>query len=387
MEDVPFEDRQIPRAEIEWDRSLWWWIPLTRAISPAIKMTTLFLGLISILVVKLGLFLGARLFQPTTREGSEWQFAIAFPTQSMGEPSAFSSPIVNWFLAGMRSLYSLSPGFNEIAFSTFAILWLALFGSLLGGVLARRAMVELGQRTIAPWGESIRLVMARWNSFLWATGMHLVGIVGLLIPYALLGLLCRTGVVGATIGGVLLIASFPIVFAVGRMAMSMIWCYPLSVCAIAAEKKADAFEGFSRSNAYLFQRPVVAALCVLILALVGLVGEQLVLWTVYFGWGLIRSVFVMSGGASEAVASHYVAFGNGLATELVLAYWFSFFWAASAAVYLILRKAVDSTELSELDATQGSEETALPPIPPAPTNAQAPQSSDEESAPQAPSAE
>ena len=40
MEETPFEDRRVPKSEVDWERSFWWWIPLTRAIHPAAKLTT-----------------------------------------------------------------------------------------------------------------------------------------------------------------------------------------------------------------------------------------------------------------------------------------------------------------------------------------------------------
>jgi hypothetical protein len=103
---------------------------------------------------------------------------------------------------------------------TFAILWIALIGSLFGGVLARRAAVELGQRTIAPWIRSIQLVGSRAVSYLWAAGMHIVGAVALVAPIALLGWFAKLGSIPAVISGVLLIAvCLPLIFAIGRIPM------------------------------------------------------------------------------------------------------------------------------------------------------------------------
>ena len=41
MEEIPFEDRYVPKTEIDWDRSLWWWYPLTRAVHPAMRVTAI----------------------------------------------------------------------------------------------------------------------------------------------------------------------------------------------------------------------------------------------------------------------------------------------------------------------------------------------------------
>lgn len=364
MEDVPFEDRHVPQAEIAWERSAWWWYPLTRSIHPAIKLTTLILSLIALWLTKVGIYLGNLAFAPQNSEAQAWSESGSIWFTQLEFPSGpFSSPIVVWIGSIVQAVVDLRFGLREVAFVSFVALWITAIVAILGGVLARRSLVELGQRTIAPWGDSFKIVVSRWQAYLWATGMHFVGLASLLLPIVLLGLLSQLGNVGANVAGVLLLLYFPFVFAVGRLMLSFLFCFPLSVCAIAAEKRADAFEGFSRSNAYLFQRPVVAAICIFLLLLIGLIGEQMVMWTLYFGWGLVRSVYLLSGGLAEAASNSYILLGNSLCRELIIAYWFSFFWAGSAALYLILRRSVDSTLLEELDEVEDLAAKSLPEIP------------------------
>ncbi len=180
-----------------------------------------------------------------------------------------------------------------------------------------------------------------------------------------------TGQPGAYVGGVLLLLFFPIAFGVGRFVLSLIVCFPLSVCAIAAEKKADAFEGFSRSNAYFFQRPVVAFVFAAALFACGYVGEQLIYWTVGTGWSLVRSSFLYSGGAVQPAAEQFVSAGNWLGSSIVSVFWFSYFWSASGALYLVLRRSVDHTELSEIDLAEQAAAQELPEIPATPTTSAA----------------
>ncbi|MCR9297151.1 MAG: hypothetical protein NXI32_31005 [bacterium] len=363
MEEVPFEDRHVPRAAIEWERSAWWWYPLTRSIHPAIKLSTLAVALFSMALAQAGISFAAWIFHPRDSAGSQLQAADAVFSSTIYPTLPFTSPILTWLQQALEFFRSMAVGTQEIAFVTFCLLWLTLIFSIFGGVLARRALVELGQRTVAPWGESIRIVTSRTHSYLWSTGMHLVALLLLAIPIALLGLLSRAGGPGAHIAGTLMLLAFPLVFAFGRLLLSMFLCFPLSVCAITAEKKADAFEGFSRSNAYLFQRPVVAAICAMVLGLVGLVGEQIVMWTLHGGWLFMRSVFAYFSGPLPETAIVYFRVGDGLVSGLIFAYWFSFFWSAAAALYLILRHSVDSTDLDEIDTLENPIESSLPEIP------------------------
>jgi len=360
MEEVPFDDRRVPKAEIDWERSCWWWYPLSRALHPAIRMSSLAVSVMAIAILSGGWTLGHWLFTPEIEQ-------IVSP---LGRSvSMFESRVSIW-IESLVSIWAavLRPvGLREFAFWTFEIVWVSLTLAIFGGVLARRAMFELSQRTVAPWFHSVQLVIARWQSYLWASGMNLVGIGALLLLPVLFGLISRLGSGGAIVGGALLILCFPLAFGVGRFVLSLTVCYPLSVCAIGAEKKADAFEGFSRSNAYFFQRPVVAFLFAGALFGCGYVGEQLVTWTLNSGWSVIRNAYLYSGGMSQAAAERFVSTGNWLAQSLIAAYWFSYFWSASGALYLVLRRCVDHTELSEMDLAEQAAGQELPEIPPAPT--------------------
>ena len=69
---------------------------------------------------------------------------------------------------------------------------------------------------------------------------------------------------------------------------------------------------------------------------------------------------------SQPAAARFVASGNWLAQSLIAAFWFSYFWSASGALYLILRRSVDHTELSEIDLAEQAAGQELPEIPPVP---------------------
>ncbi len=359
MEEVPFDDRRVPKAEIDWDRSCWWFYPVSRALHPAVRISSLAVALAAILVANGGWKLGLFLF------GQEVEPIVSPLGRSLG---LFESHLSLWFecLTSILAAALRPVDFRGFAFWTFEILWTSLTLAIFGGVLARRAMIELGQRTVAPWFHTIQLVISRCQSYLWASGMNLVGIGALLILPVVFGFISRFGSGGAYIGGALLILFFPLAFGVGRFVLSLTICFPLSVCAIGAEKKADAFEGFSRSNAYFFQRPVVAALCTALLLICGYVGELLVAGVLNSGWSMARNSYLSSGGMSQPAAATFVASGNWLAESLIAAFWFSYFWSASGALYLILRRSVDNTELSEIDLAEQAAAQELPEIPPAP---------------------
>lgn len=354
--EVPFEDRVVPRAEIDWERSAWWWYPLTQAVLPALKLTSLLLGIAAISLIHLGLWVGDALFQPT------WD---GIDSLAPAENTLFGSLPQAW-LTGQ----TLTLDWRGLAFASFVALWVTATCSALGGLLARRSLVQLGEKTVAPWGETLKIVFGRASSLAWLAGMHLVALAVILVPIWLLGWIASFGSVGANIAGVLLVLLFlPAVFATGRLCFSLIISFPLGVCAIAAEKKADAFEGFSRSNAYAFQRPVLAVLCAGVLFGVGWIGLNILYWLLEIGWNLVRSTYFLGGGSVQEASNRYILIGNAYQEYFLNGFQFSFFWAASAALYLILRKSVDGTELHELDSIQNTVEKQAPQIPATPPDA------------------
>lgn len=356
MEEVPFEDRHVPHVQVDWDRSAWWWYPLTRVVHPAMRMTSLVLSVFAVVLIRAGMQLGEWLFSPA------WESGIKLDASTNILPSATASAWFGRLATDLAAVESLR--WNEVAFVSFEMLWITLVSAAFGGVLARRAAVELGQRTIGTWSDSIKIVLSRLNSYVWATGMHLVALGLLLFPFLVLGWISRLGSIGMMVSGVLLLLLFPLVFSVGRFAFSAIICFPFSVCAISIEKDADAFEGFSRSNAYLVQRPIAAAICLALLLAAGLVGEQIVYWSLNSGWWLISRSYATTAAAADS--SIYLNAGGWLTGSLVTAYGFSFFWAAVSAVYLILRKSVDHAELDQMSNLESEIEKTLPEIPSTP---------------------
>lgn len=376
MEEVPFEDRYVPKAEIDWERSLWWWYPLSRAIHPALRITALSTSALAVAVLWSGLNLAEWLFRPRFVDGARFD-AISWIGNIRLAPIEVGQSVL------LRSL-----GLSELAYLTFCLLWITAVVGFFGGILTRRAAIELGRRTIAPWGETLRIVGSRMISYLWVTGMQLVAVAILLTVPFLLGVLARLGPM-AWLSGVLLILLFPLVFAIGRLALSLFICYPLAVAAISCEKNADAFEGFSRSNNYFFQRPVLTVLCGLFLAGVGMIGHTIVFWWLMAGWHWMRDAFLsgagynvadLLGASGNALAikpdepgavqamriSTWVLIGGSLTRFLIFSYWFSFLSSATAALYLVLRRSVDNTELDDIDTPASGPLLDLPELPNAP---------------------
>ncbi len=126
--------------------------------------------------------------------------------------------------------------------------------------------------------------------------------------------------------------------------------FPLALVAVVTEKHADAFDGFSRSAAYLYQRPVTVGIGVGIAFLLSYVASLVVEISMGFGRDYILSTYAWNAGQSiQEVQGFGFTFARWLMGSLANGFLFSFFWTASAALYLTLRNEVDHTDFDDVD--------------------------------------
>jgi len=109
---------------------------------------------------------------------------------------------------------------------------------------------------------------------------------------------------------------------------------------------------------------------VIVAAVLGFLGWLLVanfaaavIWLSYWaaGWGCSaeRLAAVMHGaGAGGAVIHFWV----GCVKLLAMGFSFGYFWTAACAMYLLLRRHVDATEMDEVFLEEEEESYGLPPL-------------------------
>jgi hypothetical protein len=123
--------------------------------------------------------------------------------------------------------------------------------------------------------------------------------------------------------------------------------FPLSVCAIVTERKADAFDGVSRSAAYVLQRPLVFILLIAAFQFLSFAASEIFGSIMWVGKSLLVTGFDL-GASHEMVATQSILL-DGIPTLMLGGFSISFFWSAAASIYLILRREVDRTEYDHID--------------------------------------
>jgi hypothetical protein len=158
----------------------------------------------------------------------------------------------------------------------------------------------------------------------------------------------------------------------------LLFGWPLMWATISAEGT-DSFDALSRSYAYVFQRPLHYLFYIAVAGLIGWLGWLLVenfaagvIWMAYWGagWGIgSDQLAAIRGGSTELsgiahAGAVLVRFWAGCVKLLAVGYLFGYFWSAAAAVYFLLRRDVDATEMDEvfLDADRSEESVGLPKV-------------------------
>jgi hypothetical protein len=252
-------------------------------------------------------------------------------------------------------------------------LWAVAVWAVFGGAITRIAAVQLACEERVGWGAAVRHAGSKWLSYCAAPLLPLMGVLLAGLPVAVVGLLLREHYVGVWLAALL----WPLVLLAGllmaMLALGLIFGWPLMWATISAEGT-DSFDALSRCYAYVFGRPLHYLFYSLVAAVLGALGWLLVsnfaagvIWAAYWAasWGsgadniaLIRDGGL--GGAGRIIEVCWV----GCVKLLAVGFIYGYFWTASTAIYFLLRRDVDATEMDEvfLDEDASEPSYGLPPL-------------------------
>jgi hypothetical protein len=282
----------------------------------------------------------------------------------------FAMPVRKWF-----KLHLTVP---EFAYFILGGLWSLAVWAFCGGIIVRQAIVKLsvGERISAR--GTLTHTLSKFLAYFSAPLFPLLLVVLITIPIALVGLLMRLGDVGLFIAALVWIL---VLIGGAIMAITLIgllFGWPLMWGAIASERHSDSFDAVSRAYSYVFQRPLHYLFYALVASLFGalcwlLAGalEDLVIylswWSASFGADDLRVAQMREAiaarenleGFDQVIASLF-ALWEGLVRLVATAFRYSFFWTATAAIYLLLRYDADHTEIDEVFLEDDENPRSLP---------------------------
>jgi hypothetical protein len=320
----------------------------------------------------------------TERPAAQGAAEAASPSDQLGQVAAASpADHVGFFGAWWRLLrpfwlaLDLQRGPKELAYLLLAGLWSLATWAFFGGAITRIAAVELSCEERVGLMPALRYACGKWRAYFAAPLFPVLAIAGLALLVFLPSLLLRYE------WGLLVVAiTWPIGLLFGLiMTVLVLWAvfgWPLMFPTISTEGT-DSFDAVSRSYSYLFQRPLHYLFYALMAAVLGTLGWLLVSnfaagvigmsnWAASWACGAPRIEEIIGGGNNldqvGSAGAAVLGFWTGCVKLLAVGFLYGFFFTAATAIYLLLRRDVDDTELDEvfLDEDQSEEEYGLPPL-------------------------
>ena len=377
------------------------WLSILRVFRVAIAARVLVLGAIGVLLMATGWWAVGMIFgtdSPTMQwldcsNKCPWKALTetvpnqpAFPYMDArleGEmsPKSINNPISGpWLLLTLPAL----EGLQQTGYSVRAVACLLLCGlwgvavwAFFGAAICRIAAVQLAAGEQVGAIAALRYATKKWPSYFAAPLFPIGGVLLATIPVCILGLMMKANV-GLLLGGLL----WPLVLVAGLLMtlllLGTLFGWPLMWGTISAEGT-DSFDALSRSYAYTFQRPLHYLFYAVVAGFIGWLGWLLVqnfaagvIWMGYWaaGWGSgnDRVSSIMCGSTELSTLGYWgallIRFWAGCVKLLAVGYLFSYFWTAAAAIYFLLRRDVDATEMDEvyLDADASEQTFGLPAV-------------------------
>jgi hypothetical protein len=245
------------------------------------------------------------------------------------------------------------------------LLWLLLVWGLFGGAITRIAAVQFARDQNIGLIPALKFAVSRYLSFVSAP-LVAVGFLGVLwLMCATAGLLARIPVVGDVLLGLLWIVPLLLGLGMALILIGGVPGWPLMYATISTEDS-DAFDGFSRSYSYVYNRPwhflwyavvamIYGSVVIFFVITVASLVLYLALWAVSTGGGFKDTVNIPED--LPAFFTWINQFGSNFVGELLAMLWmqfwavlvhgfvYSYFWTSVTIMYFLLRQSEDAVEL------------------------------------------
>jgi hypothetical protein len=277
--------------------------------------------------------------------------------------------------APFRQLFDGDLGITGLAFLVCCCLWASAVWALFGGAITRRAALDLGREENVGLQASLRYAAGKWSSYFAAPLLPLIGLFICACPIFVLGLLMRFDI-GLLFAGVLWPLALLASLVMALLLLALLFGWPLMWPTISTEGT-DSFDALSRSWSYVYHRPLHYLFYAAVVTVLGGLGWLLVAyfadWVAYLpawaaSWttGGERMDDIFGAGESLGTMGRWGAnliyFWNGCVRLSALGFVYSYFWTASTAIYFLLRRDDDGTDLDDVYLEATDQKYGLPPL-------------------------
>jgi hypothetical protein len=318
----------------------------------------------------------------------------------------FSGPQLAFqkFVEPVRRLFDPQMNFRKFSYLLLGTIWTIFVWSVIGCGITRICLLRLTRDESAGLDQAFEFLFGgKMATAVVALLLPLMGLALLCIPPALVGLLLTTDL-GAIVGGLLWFIVLGCSGLAALLLFAWMFGWPLIICSISAENQ-NSLDAITRASAYVLQRPLnyafYALVCLLFGGLCWAVVSQVATSTIQLGywsasWGanvasgerieqlsadnLVNNQAIVPGpvtlmgdpapmesqpaneSGTLSIARSLIRFWNGMVSTLAVAFLFGQFWSLASAVYLLLRRDVDETEMDEVFLSERTRSFDLPPL-------------------------
>lgn len=364
------------------------WLIIFRAFRLSVSLPILTLATIGWLLTPLGERIAADVFlggeevstvdwaAPLTEFLAGAESFQAIP--GVSSVASTSNPIVHvyrHFTDPFVQLFDRGNTLRETAYRLFCGLWSIAVWAFFAGAITRIATVQLGR------GERVDLrtaVVYSGRQYGWSVAAPLFPLFGVFLaslPLIAIGLVLMRADVGMIVAGVL----WPLAL-IGGLVMTILLLglaagWPLMWPTINSEAHGDAFEAFSCSFSYVFQRPLQYLFYLLLAGVIGSLGwflvshvSETVIALTHYGtsWGASNDrVELIAAGehlGTLGTGVSLIRLFEGLVRVIAVAFNFSYFFCVVTAIYLVLRRDVDKADFDEVFVEDLQPQYGLPPL-------------------------
>jgi len=278
--------------------------------------------------------------------------------------------------APFRSIFSEPLSLSALAYLLLCCLWAALIWGIFAAAITRVAGLQLARNQPLGLFASLGFARGKLSSTFVAPLVPLIGVLILSVPLILLSLLLRLDI-GLVLGGIFWFVLLIWALMAVLLLLGLLLGWPLMDPAISVEST-DSFDALSRSYAYLYQRPLYYLWCILFASVLGYLAALAVqvvgvgvlhLADLTAAWGAggerLRYINALAAGSDEGSflarnGAAMIAFWRNLVLTVMLAFKFGFFFCTATAIYLVLRRNVDHTEMDEIYVDEEEDLRGLP---------------------------
>jgi hypothetical protein len=255
--------------------------------------------------------------------------------------------------------------------------------AIAGGAISRLVALHATRDEKIPLKEAVSFATRKFVSFFTAPLMPILFILGCCVPLLVIGFVGAIPFLGELIVGIGFILVLLISFALAMLIIGGIGGLGMLYPTIAVEGS-DSFDAFSRSYSYVYGRPWRTIFYTLVAAIYGTLcfvfvklaaslifyaasaitgktmniadaayaaplGKLQAIWfNPSFSGPFFGHFYQFPLSLSEKIAGFFIAIWVFLLVGMVVAFAISFFFSGYTMIYLLLRRAVDSTELDEV---------------------------------------